>query len=274
MAGSNRRYRLQLATGLVALFACLAGERVALAQDPAADELARKHFESGVAYLEESDYDAALQAFEKAYELSKRPEILLNIAIVNERKGDLENAVVALKAYVVDAPEGEHRTKAELKVKNLEKRIEEQKAKAAQAQPAPAQTNPEPKPTDPNAAPEKGDAGASGGSNNLPAFLVLGLGAAAGAGAIVTGLVAKGDYDDAKETCSPTCTDDEVSSGKSMAMVSTVLTGVSLVGIGVGLTLLLTSGGESDEHAASTLAPRVTLSVDPRALNASAAWRF
>src|SRR5215203_4802990 len=64
------------------------------------DDLARRHFDSGVAYLEESDYDNALKAFQKAYDLSKRPEILLNVATVHERQSDLSSAVAALKAYL------------------------------------------------------------------------------------------------------------------------------------------------------------------------------
>src|SRR5690242_2248315 len=54
-----------------------------------ADDLAKSHFQSGAAYFEEGDYDNALKAFQKAYELSKRPEILLNIASVRERQSDL-----------------------------------------------------------------------------------------------------------------------------------------------------------------------------------------
>ncbi|HVJ21724.1 MAG TPA: hypothetical protein VM686_40245, partial [Polyangiaceae bacterium] len=69
----------------------------AAAQSSSSDEMARRHFESGVAYLEESDYDNSLKAFEKAYELSKRPAILLNIATVQERKGDIAGAVTTLK---------------------------------------------------------------------------------------------------------------------------------------------------------------------------------
>src|SRR5688572_26618057 len=79
----------------------------ALGQD--SDELARKHFESGVAYLQESDYENALRAFEKSYELSKRPEILLNIATVNERRNDLKGAITALEKFLATAPESDQR---------------------------------------------------------------------------------------------------------------------------------------------------------------------
>src|SRR5438128_11544150 len=99
------------------------------------DELARRHFDSGVAYLEESDYDNALKAFEKSYELSKRPEILLNIATVHERQSDLPGAITALKSYLEVAPQGEHVDTVKLRIQNLEKRVADQTAAGS---PAPA----------------------------------------------------------------------------------------------------------------------------------------
>src|SRR5882724_6934947 len=89
------------------------------------DDLARRHFDSGVAYLEESDYDNALKSFEKSYELSKRPEILLNIATVHERQSDLPGAITALKSYLEAAPQGEHVDTVKLRIQNLEKRVQD-----------------------------------------------------------------------------------------------------------------------------------------------------
>jgi hypothetical protein len=59
-------------------------------------DLTRRHFDSGVAYLEESDGDNAQKAFKSVYELSKRRQILLNIAAVHE--SDLPAAVAALES--------------------------------------------------------------------------------------------------------------------------------------------------------------------------------
>jgi tetratricopeptide (TPR) repeat protein len=107
-----------------AAFVCAAflGTFQAAAQTPA-DELARKHFDAAVAYLEERDYDNALKAFEKSYELSKRPEILLNIATVHEKRGDLPAAVGALKRYLEIAPENAHTASAKERLANLETRL-------------------------------------------------------------------------------------------------------------------------------------------------------
>src|SRR5262245_7648948 len=98
----------------------------AAAQDPSADDLARRHFDSGAAYLQESDYENALKAFQKAYELSKRPAILINIATVEERRGNLDGAIQALKSYLELEPNGEHVETTKLRLQNLEKRASEQ----------------------------------------------------------------------------------------------------------------------------------------------------
>src|SRR5688572_9599921 len=68
------------------------------------DELARRHFESGAAYFEQAEYEAALREFEKAYELSRRPQILRNISVVQERMGDIAGAIVSLDHYLESAP--------------------------------------------------------------------------------------------------------------------------------------------------------------------------
>ena len=61
MLGGTRT-RSRLFSTFVAL--ALASQSLpALAQD-SPDELARRHFESGVAYLQEADYESALKAFE------------------------------------------------------------------------------------------------------------------------------------------------------------------------------------------------------------------
>ncbi|HMJ16431.1 MAG TPA: tetratricopeptide repeat protein, partial [Polyangiaceae bacterium] len=107
-------------TGLVCA-AVLTLNGAARAQEASADELARRHFESGVAYLQESDYANALKAFEKSYELSKRPEILLNIATVHERQGNLRLAVTTLQQYLATAPGDERTVTIENRIRNLEK---------------------------------------------------------------------------------------------------------------------------------------------------------
>ena len=91
-------------------------------------------------------------------------------------------------------------------------------------------------------------------------------------GAFVTGLIAKGKYDDAEKDCKPACSDETVSSIKSMALVSDVLTGVAVVGVGVGAILLLTSSGSRE--AASGAKPSIAGGAGPQGGRLEATWRF
>lgn len=262
------RKKLRLgACFIAAVLSCLVGWGSAPARaQSTTDDLARRHFDSGVAYLEESDYDSAIVAFQKSYDLSRRSEILLNLATVYERKSDLGSAVAALRAYLDAAPDGEHVTTVKLRLQNLEKRLEEQQnAQAAAAPPPPpiaAQKEPAPAST-PLPAAER---------SRLPAFIALGVGGLMAGGALTTGIIAQAKYDDAKESCGPYCRRDELSSSRTLALTSTVLTGAAALGIGLGVVLLLTT--PEDEGAVGSRVPRWNVAVSPQAAAASAAWAF
>jgi hypothetical protein len=248
------------------------------------DELARKHFESGVAYLQESDYDSALKAFDKAYELSKRPEILLNLATVHERRGDLSQAITSLKRYLEAAPESDQAATVKNRIANLEKRVEAspKTAPTGTTEPPAAASSPGPAPTTaPAPTPAPTADSAEPAPSRVPAYIALSIGGAAAVGAVLTGVLAQAEYNDAKDKCAPTCTDDDVSTGKGMALTSTVLTGVAVVGIGIGAALLFTGGGKSEGSAsagsqvrATSGLPRFVIGVGPRAASAQASWSF
>ncbi|HTQ06202.1 MAG TPA: tetratricopeptide repeat protein [Polyangiaceae bacterium] len=244
-----------------------------------ADDLARRHFESGAAYLEESDYDNALKAFQKAYDLSHRPEILLNIATVQERRGDLPAAIAVLQAYLQADPTSDRAETTRLRIQNLQKRLAEAGPPAA-APPAttlpspPATTPPPPSPPPavtaaPTAAPPPPPPAAPA-PNHVPSFIAFGVGGAALVAAVVTGVVANGDYQDDKKKCGPNCSDAQISSAKSMALVSDVTTAVAVVGAAVGVTLWFTAG-PTQSGAAS---PRVRIGLGPTGPAATASFGF
>lgn len=238
-----------------------------------ADELARRHFESGVAYLEESDLENALKAFEKAYALSKRPAILLNIANVHERRGDIQAAIAALRGYLDAEPGGEHAETTKLRLQNLEKRAAEAAAAAPPstptatepAAPPPVAAAPSPPPP-PVAEPAK--------PNRLPAYAAFGVGGAGLLTAVVTGLVANGEYQSAKDECSPNCSEDEVSTGRTLALVSTIATGIAVAGIGLGVTLLLTEPDTTTGTNTARSTASLSLRVTADGLRSSASLRF
>lgn len=237
------------------------------------DENARRHFESGAAYLDQSDYDDALREFQSAYNLSKRPALLLNIATVYERMGKLQGAIDSLTKYLADNSQTSERTTIETRIANLKKRLEAEQAAA----PPPPPSTPVPTATPAPAAPaalEPAPAPAPAPAakpNRIGAYIALGAGGAAAIGAVVTGLVAKSKYDKASDSCGHQCSDDTVSPIKTMAVVSDVLTGAAVVGAGVGVVLLLTAKPSSAEKAG---VPILTGAVLPGRGSVEATWRF
>ncbi len=245
----------------ITLALCLISGSAAAQADP--DTLARRHFESGVAYLVESDYDNALKAFEKAYELSKRPDLLLNIATVHERTSKLDLAIDALQRYLAVAPEGEQKDTVRLRLANLEKRKAEQDRQAAQAQTTVSgPRRPGPLDGEPGIVDVRKH-------NRVPAYIAFGAGGLALTGAIITGIMAQNEHSEVEDRCSPNCTQDDISSGKRLALVSTVLTGAAVVGAGVGLVLWF-----GDEGKLTSAKLRVSGMAHPQGAGARAAFTF
>ena len=101
-------------------------------------------------------------------------------------------------------------------------------------------------------------------------LIAFSVGAVSAGAAVVTGIFANSEYQSAKSDCSPRCSDGDLSTGRALALTSTVFTGLAVVGVGVGVTLLVlekpgASGGDS-------LALSVVPTVD--GARAGAAWRF
>jgi hypothetical protein len=192
---------------------------------------------------------------------------LLNIANVYERMGKPKDAVDALTKYLEEDPKTPDRTTVETRIVNLKKRAEAQPAASASVAPAPTAPPPPtasampPTPPPPTGSPKRG-----------PAYVALGVGGAAAVGALITGLVANGKFNDAEKNCKPNCSDDKVSSIKSMAIVSDVLTGVAVVGVGVGAVLFFTAK-PSDEPTAG-VKPILRAGVGPGGGKLEATWHF
>jgi hypothetical protein len=188
--------------------------------------------------------------------------------------GKFGDAVDALTKYLDEDPKTPDRTTIETRIVNLKKRIA-----AAPAAPIPpsATATPPPPPssamTAPAPPPASPPAEATKGVNRAPAFVAFGLGGAAAIGAVITGLVAKGKYDDAEATCKPTCSDDIVGSIRTTALVSDILTGVAVASVGVGAILFLTAGPSATDSAARPT-PSFSGGLGPRGGRIEATWRF
>jgi tetratricopeptide (TPR) repeat protein len=242
------------------------------------DEDAKKHFDAGESYFRTSDYEGALREFETAFKLSKRPLILLNIVNVYERMGKWPAAIEAIEQYLAADPGSRQRATLELRIQNLRKRVEAMAAEAPDPEPpAPVPSASAPAVSAQPAAPASvpTPAPSAGPPDRTMAYVGWGIGGAAAVGALVTGLMANSKYADAESGCAKTaqgCADAEVDPIKNLALVSTVLTGVAVIGAGVGTWLYLSARPQPAEPTGLT--PRVGGGFARSGAAVSAIWTF
>src|SRR5690242_8898708 len=63
-------------------------------------DLARRHYQSASAYLEEGRFDEAIREFRESYRLAPRTELLYNIARCFLKKGDAARTIEAYREYL------------------------------------------------------------------------------------------------------------------------------------------------------------------------------
>lgn len=240
------------------------------------DARAQRHWGSGMAYLDEGDYARALEAFNKAYELSERPRILLAIAVTHERRGDLLAAIAALDEYLRLAPDAEnvdevtqlrseHRAKYAEQVRRMqqakEKEEEAQSSAAALSRSTSGPATPTPSPAPP---PQR----------SQWKWTALGVGVSAGVAAAVSGLMATHKDNQLERGCgaSRSCTAEETRSGRTMMWVSTALAGVAVVGLGAGIWLFVDDTTPSDSAPPRGL--HVGLNYRSAGLTSDLTWSF
>jgi tetratricopeptide (TPR) repeat protein len=97
---------------------------------PADIERARELYDNGRTLYEEGSWDGAILAFEAAFELSADINLLYNISLAYDRKGDYQQAIAYLDRYRALAAEDE-RSKLEHRRKVLEARLKKQKDEEA-----------------------------------------------------------------------------------------------------------------------------------------------
>lgn len=93
------------------------------------DSAARELFFAGRAAFEAGRYTDALVSFERAYELSDRPELLFNIAHTLDRLRRDDDAIRAFESYLATTPPDGQRAQVEARLEILR----EQRAAASQS---------------------------------------------------------------------------------------------------------------------------------------------
>jgi tetratricopeptide (TPR) repeat protein len=265
----ERSMSLNIVLTLTAMaFALLLSMEAAAKERSKSDEAARQFFKAGERHYTGGRYEDAAIAFEEAYRLSKRPELLFNLGNTYERMGQYRQAAdylaeflqrardmlspedfIAVQGRVTrlrqTAAQEEAEAKAELEraAAKVREEVEQRRAlEDARRQAEEAR----------RASEQAALRQAAGPQINWPAWVFAAAGAAGAGTAIVFGVLSL----NAKSRAAKSCADsgggvlcqangaDAVSNEQSLAMVTDIALGVGAVGAGLALYFFLT---EEDE---------------------------
>jgi tetratricopeptide (TPR) repeat protein len=245
---------------LVAL-AALSGSGVARAEEAPATQpsdadlkLAKQHNQLGTTYFGQGAYDKALKDFKVSHRLSKKPELLYNIAKCHELLGQLEQAMVAYQRYLDET--GKQDATVQARIQNLKVRIEQAPASApvTSADPVGQDKAPAEPPSSPPASSWKTIAGWS----------LVGLGLAAVGAGIAMGVVSGSKSSEVEEAYREGTREwadlEEVeSSGEGLELGMIIGVSVGAAAAVSGAVLLLLSRGGAEQRV--SVAPVVGADV-------------
>jgi tetratricopeptide (TPR) repeat protein len=110
--------------------------------ESADDARARAHFKAGQEYYDQARYLDAASEFSEAYQLSGRPEMLIDRARAETRAGVVEHAIGSLELLLERHPQTSYRAEAEAELASLREQLASQKREpepgSAPVQEAPA----------------------------------------------------------------------------------------------------------------------------------------
>lgn len=233
----------------------------AQAVSPADDERGRTHFQAGREHLAVGRYEDALREFELAYDLSRRPAMLLNIANVAERLGAYRQAAQAYQGYAETlAAEDPERATYLSRAANLRERAERADREAR------AQGTMEGTPADgATTAPAP-----AGSSHDLlvPGIVALAAGGASVVAGAILGGLALAEESSVRSGCGATrsCLPSQVATMDDLALGAdiTLFGGLALVAVGGVLVAvdLSQAGGEGAPASARVSFGLGALSVE------------
>jgi tetratricopeptide (TPR) repeat protein len=245
LARSHRIHSVACIAATALLLVSIGAPTSVSAQETAADRDARVHFESGRLHYDRGAYEEADEEFRAAYELSHRAELLYNLYLTAERRGDFDAAVDYLERYLTEgAPDAERRASLEPRLVNLRERRARLTARGGAEEVAtPAETDT----TAPPSTTTSGDV--------VPAAVSFGI---AGAGLVsfaIFGGLALAEDGSLESTCGVSCSDAQLSSLGTFTLVADISWVTAIAGAALGLVLFFTVGQPSGETPAVALAP-------------------
>lgn len=267
MGPCNRFRRLTWASAVVVWMVSAGASAqeapVAAAEAPVIDEeAARIHFASGRAYFVEGDYENALLAFRRSYELSRRPPLLYNIANCLERLARYGEAADQLAAWIdTGTVEGADRATLERRITNLRELASAREASDA-AREAELRALEQ----------ELAQRTSPGGEHDVSAEddtgLLIGMGVGFGVGGVglalmgIFGGLALAEESSARDRCgegpTATCTPEQVRAIDDFALAADVSMGVGIAAAVTGAVLAMVAATNGPSAPPATAAVAIT----------------
>ncbi len=232
----------------------------------ASEQRAKDLFAKGDTAYAEGRYEEALAAFQEAYTLSGRPQLLFNVSNALERLGRYADAVDALEKYLASG-KAKDRDVVQKRLANLKKRVEEQKKEtdrlAKEEEERRAKADAERKKPDGDSTPQAPPPLPPPPDKPTPVAPIILL--AAGGAALVTGGVFGVLTLAARSDVSKGCKDapgghlcgSDVGSAidreKTFGLVTDITLASGIVLAGVGVFLLLSGGGKEASARAQAI---------------------
>ena len=213
---------------LVLVMALLAGATARAEPDDQARS--RALYDQGSRAYQDGDYPRAVELFTAAYELSRAPAILFNIAQAHRLGGDCEQALVYYRRSLAEEPDAANRAEVEERIAEMERCAADRPRPEPEARSTPADAAPAP------AAPPRVEARAPAPPRSRRSILPLatvGVGATA---ALVGGIIylqARAKFDEVEPTCP--CEPGAFSGWETATDVSYLLMGVGTAAAAAGL---------------------------------------
>ncbi len=117
---------------------------------------ARELFTQGNTFYDLGQFDKAIDAWQRGYQLKNDPGFLYNIGQAYRTMGDAEKAIFFYKRYLINAPKAKNHSEVEQKIEALQKQVDERQAPPSGLAPAATGSAPvesAPSPTAPPPAP-------------------------------------------------------------------------------------------------------------------------
>jgi len=114
-----RRFTLIAALAVLATVASARAE----VEPTATNQAAQRHFESGVNFYRNGDYESARIEFEAGYRLSKLPDFLVNLCQVADKQNRIQEAVNYCEQYLRIEPNAKDSPEVRIRLDRLHQQL-------------------------------------------------------------------------------------------------------------------------------------------------------